>query len=132
MQSASGPAPVPKTQTTHPQRPSPVGNCNTAGSRTAQRSNGTDSQVSNRNKTAFKISRNSNKTRFIAISNRNNNPGVAVRKSTVAISFSRRSHDLAPRGFYALCWTNRQISNRQFARLETVCNSLKRKARRVF
>jgi hypothetical protein len=119
MQSASDRATAPKTAM-HPQRRLPVGSRNTAGSRTAPHSHRTDSQISNRNKTAFKISRNSNKTQFIAISNRNITPAVAVRKSAVAINLSSRSRDLTVHSFYALSWTNRQISNRQFARLETL------------
>ena len=42
-------------------------------------------RISDRNKTAFKIPHNSNNTNDITLSNRNITPGVAVRKSGVAI-----------------------------------------------
>jgi hypothetical protein len=45
--------------------------------------------ISNRNTTAFRISSNPNKTKLITISNRNNNPGVAI---SVAINFPETRH----------------------------------------
>jgi hypothetical protein len=49
----------------------------------------TPTDISNRNTTAFRISSNPNKTKLITISNRNNNPGVAI---SVAINFPETRH----------------------------------------
>jgi hypothetical protein len=45
-------------------------------------------RISNRHTTSFRISSNPNKTKRITISNRNNNPGIAIK---VAISFPETS-----------------------------------------
>jgi hypothetical protein len=85
----------------------------------------TPARISNRNTSEFRISPNPHKTQRITISNRNNNPRVAINSSS-------QTRDLIPLESSVISTTARRTSNRQFARLENALNPLKTWARHDF
>ena len=146
MQGAKDSSSSLKTRATYSARAALVCNRNATEFKPSPNSISVASRISNSNKTSFKISPNPSKTHHILISNRNITPRVAIRKSAVAvnksavagyksasaISFSPGSRDLNSPEIHALS-TSAAISNRQrLARLETISNSQKTKARRDF
>jgi hypothetical protein len=69
----------------------------------------TPARISNRNTSEFRISPNPNKTRRITLSNRNNNPHVAI-------NFTSQSRDLTRFETSVISTTVPRTSNRQFFR----------------